>query len=551
MTARFPLAIGDGRDWLFTNGEWIEDGDGHTTVDPAQVRRDGSGMQGHHLALHTGGAYADVRVRFEFMLRGHTDLGIVLRAQDASSFYLLHFPCCGQARRAQHFWAAFSRMDESGYLRCIKLEMIRRVPSNIGRWMAADLALTGDRIRVQIDEHGVFEAEDDAIGEPGRLGLFLHSIYNEGHGLRRVEVEAEPAPSSPWRDGVIAGTNWRHPVPTEETQGRIWQHPIDLVRFDDGEVLLHYQIQRDCSQDESAQAEHRLVRSSDRGRTWSEPEVLADGGLTVTWSPPRLHLTPAGRLVALISEPETGATGWRLCDSKDRGRSWSVPEAIDSGPVPAHISQVYIGPQAFLNTADGALVLMAYGSHDLAHDDVSSVQWGAQHWQAFSSRSTDDGRAWSPFVNFDNSARDPDSDQLHGNLDVTEVSAADMGDGRVMALLRPMYSPWMWESWSHDGGATWGPCVRGPFPGYALSNMLRTGSGAVLVAGRLPSMCVRCSFDDGRTWDTGTVIDGSIWCMGCMGEVEPDLVLYCYWDCYEGLMRSQLLTVRSGQLEPG
>jgi len=27
------------------------------------------------------------------------------------------------------------------------------------------------------------------------------------------------------------------------------------------------------------------------------------------------------------------------------------------------------------------------------------------------------------------------------------------------------------------------------------------------------------------------MIDGSIWCMGCMGcmcEVEPDLVLFCY-----------------------
>ena len=86
-------------------------------------------------------------------------------------------------------------------------------------------------------------------------------------------------------------------------------------------------------------------------------------------------------------------------------------------------------------------------------------------------------------------------------------------------------------------------------PSHAASNMVRTASGALLVAARLPSMCVHCSLDDGHTWDAGTVIDGSIWWMGCMCEVETDRVLFCYWDGYESLMRAQFLTVRSGRLE--
>src|SRR5262245_35093682 len=96
-----------------------------------------------------------------------------------------------------------------------------------------------------------------------------------------------------------------------------------------------------------------------------------------------------------------------------------------------------------------------------------------------------------------------------------------MADGRIMVFIRPIYSPWMWETWSDNGGVTWGPCVRGPFPGYATPNMLRTSNGAVLVAHRLPTMTVNTSFDDGATWDEGTTIDSAIWVMGAMTEVEP------------------------------
>ena len=129
-----PLCIGDGSAWRFSNATWVDLDDGAITVPQEQVRRDGRALQGHHYAFHQGPTYGDVRVSFEFKLQGHSDLGIILRATDESHFYVLHFPCCGQAARAQHFWAALSRMDDSGYLRCVKLELIRRVPSNIGRW---------------------------------------------------------------------------------------------------------------------------------------------------------------------------------------------------------------------------------------------------------------------------------------------------------------------------------------------------------------------------------------------------------------------------------
>jgi hypothetical protein len=165
------LRIGDGREWHFVNEGW-QDGENGLLTMPEDVRRsDGDSIQGHHYAFHRSLCYKEVRIRFEFRLTGHSDIGIILRASDASHFYLLHFPNCGQAGRAQHFWAAFSKMDASGYLKRIKMKMIRRVPSTKGLWLSADLTLTGNRLYVTIGEHGHFVAEDDTYSEAGAIGV--------------------------------------------------------------------------------------------------------------------------------------------------------------------------------------------------------------------------------------------------------------------------------------------------------------------------------------------------------------------------------------------
>ena len=80
--------------------------------------------------------------------------------------------------------------------------------------------------------------------------------------------------------------------------------------------------------------------------------------------------------------------------------------------------------------------------------------------------------------------------------------------------------------------------------------MLRTASGAILVAHRLPTMSVHCSLDDGHTWDNGTMIDSGAWVMGAMIETEPDLVLYVYWETFDGPMRAQFLRITPEGLKP-
>lgn len=531
------MSIGDGLDWHFVNGRW-QDGENGVLQVPENLRRsDGDGIQGHHYAFHTDLCYKNVRVRFEFRLAGHSDIGIILRASDESHFYLLHFPRCGQAGRAQHFWVAFSKMDERGYLQQIKMEMVRRVPSNAGLWLPADLTLIGNTISVNVGEHGYFDAQDDTYPGPGRIGIYSFV----GADIRNVTIEGEPVIPSPWDDTVQQPTNWFHPCP--DTDYGVWQRPQDLLRLPDGELLLSYTVQKRASEGKITPL---LARSTDGGRTWSKPDLLTVSHGEDGWWPPRLHVTSGGRLISLIKTTD----GYLTAESHDGARTWSQPVPAGIGPKPPHLNDVYLGPQAFLNLADGSMVLFCYGGHDLKDPGLTGFTWGSKHCQAFACRSSDDGRTWSPLVSVDNPGCDKDGKQYEGNLDLTEVCSVQMSDGRIMALIRPIYSPWMWETWSADGGATWGPCVCGPFPGYATPNMLRTTSGAVLVAHRLPSMAIHCSWDDGHTWDQGTLIDSSIWVMGAMIEVETDMVLYVYWDSFESLMRAQFTRVTPIGLEP-
>ncbi len=548
MQARKSLQIGDGRDWHFVNSTWHDTTDTGLAVPTENRRLDGTAIQGFHSAFHRHLCHTDVRVRFAFRPTPHSDAGIIFRARDESHFYLLHFPNCGQASRAQHFWVALSKMDDSGYLRRIKMEFVRRVPSNSGLWLTADVTLTGNRFDVRIGDHGRFTAEDDTYSDPGHLGIYTFGDAT----IRDLTVKCEAREAAPWNENSPQPVNWFHPCP--DPRPGIWQRPVDLIRFPDGELLLSYTVQERSFQ---GRVSSFLVRSSDNGHTWSEPEPLLVSARDGGWEPDRLHLTPAGRLISLSKSGDD----YLAAESPDRGRTWTNLVPAGLAPAPPGLSGIPLPPQAFLNLADGTIVLFTYGARsDLNGDGLTIYTWGSHHCQAFAARSTDDGRTWSPWVNLDNPGVDNHFDpneptrqlgrQIEGNLDLTEPCGAQMADGRIMVLIRPIYSPWMWETWSDDGGATWGPCVRGPFAGYATPNMLRTSNGAVLVAHRLPTMTVNTSWDDGTTWDEGTLIDSAIWVMGAMIEVEPGIVLYVYWDSFESLMRAQHIRPTPAGLEP-
>ncbi len=500
-----------------------------SSVPDETLRQDGVGIQGSHYAFFQDEVYSDLHARFQFRLTPHSDAGIILRAADPSHFYLLHFPNCGQASRAQHFWAALSRMDDSGYLRIVKLELVRRVPSTSGLWLDVDVHLIGDKLVARIGSTGIFDASDVTFRGPSRIGVYLFGRA----GIRNLSIDGTELPAGPWNDRPQPPTNWFHPCP--DTEYGQWQRPGQLVRTPGGHLLLNYTVQEQAYR---GTVTPLMTHSTDNGRTWSKPEPVA--GLKVGewegWGV--IHVFPDGKLRLLIP----GEDAYRLAESLDDGHTWSTSEPVMVAPPPPGVKRLGTGPQVFVNLADASVVMFGYGEHDSTVPETALHTWSSHHCQAYACRSTNNGKTWSAWVNVDG-ARNSKGNPVDGNFDLTEVCGVQTGDGRILALIRPIYSPWMWETWSADAGATWTPCVRGPFPGYATANMLRTASGAILVSHRLPGCTIHTSLDDGGIWDRGTLIDSAVWVMGSMIEVEPDVVLYVSWDSFESLMRAQFIRV--------
>jgi hypothetical protein len=526
------LRMGDGTGWHFENGAWEDADDEGIRVPEAIRRRPGEGLQGHHYAFRLDRDYGDFRARFGFSLTPHSDAGLIFHAAAPDDFFVLHFPDCGQADRAQHFWAVISRMQGDGWLRIVRMELLRRVSSTTSPNHEVDVQLIGNRLFARIDGRGVFDVTDPVLAGSGRAGLFLFNNASLSH----VSLEGETRAPRVWADAKPR-TSWFNPV--TGTEPGTWQRPGQLIRTGD-DLLLSFTTQKPAY---SGNTSEFVARSADNGRTWSPPERVTTHEAEAWDGWGLIHRWPDGVARMLISS-ETGA---RMAEGGTDGKLWHAPRPISMPSAPDGMKRVHPGP--LLNLADGSVLAFGYGGHDSTIPGSSIFAWGSCHCQAFAARTTDHGATWSEWVNIDGT-RDWSGKPAGGSLDLTEICGAEVAPGRIVALIRPIYSPWMWETWSEDGGASWTPCVRGPFPGYATSNMLRTASGVLLVAHRLPGCTVHASYDDGVSWDAGTQIDSAIWVMGGMIEVEPDRVLYVYWDSFESSMRAQFIRVTPRGLIP-
>ena len=98
-----------GNDWSFVEGAWLESEEGIITAPENHVDE--------NLAFFTKQAYTDFEAEFEFRWESiWTNAGFVFRAGDSRHYYMVHFPVVGQQYRAEHFWGAISKVDESGFV---------------------------------------------------------------------------------------------------------------------------------------------------------------------------------------------------------------------------------------------------------------------------------------------------------------------------------------------------------------------------------------------------------------------------------------------------
>ena len=495
---------------------WSEDTDGLVTP-PSQVGAD-------LLAFSVGAGYAEVEVEFDFRWNiGHCGAGLIVRARDASHYYLVHFPCCAQCTRAEHFWAVVSKVDERGIVEVLKMEIVHGVASEAKVWHTARVITQGNEIRLWVDGRPFPVVRDDTYSS-GYVGLESWTYSGPGSSFRNVRMRGQAVATPAWNDALQPPQNWFNPYPTGGKQ----QSPESITRAPDGALLMSLRPVG-------------LLRSIDNGRTWADMQAAS-------WPGGWIQTLQSGKLITLLNRD---SELWRA-ESADNGQTWSKPQQVQRAPFtpPENAPEMVLGGvHGLIELQDGTLVGLQV-SRVPGHGNESPFaisEWVYGGCSAWSIRSTDKGLTWSAPAPLNGPPA------VGQKYDLVEcLSNTQTQEGKVLSLVRPVLSPWMWEVWSEDNAESWGPATSGPFPSYNCAMLPHaTASGALLIGGRMPALGLYVSHDSGMSWQPYR-LDTVIWAGGVMFEVEPDVVLWVYMGEYDPIpdARAQFLRVTPDGLEP-
>jgi len=181
-----------------------------------------------------------------------------------------------------------------------------------------------------------------------------------------------------------------------------------------------------------------MVRSRDRGRTWSSPAVVIDGPNDER-DPSIIETAGGAWLVSYFESDVTKAPssqGVFVVRSVDSGRTWSAPIKVGTtlaGPgTSAKIVQL----------ENGELLIPIYGTAPAGTDAIAAVI-----------RSLDDGLTW-PVESEVKLAAKP-------GVSFVEPALGLVGEGRVLAMIRTEGAERVaYETTSTDGGRTWSDATR-------------------------------------------------------------------------------------------
>ncbi len=257
------------------------------------------------------------------------------------------------------------------------------------------------------------------------------------------------------------------------------------------------------------------MRSTDEGRTWSEPFLvidtpeddrdphvcqLANGDLLVTFFTRSVQKKGDKSL-------EVGKV-W-VVRSTDNGQTW------DTSPTPVAPTP-YDDYEGVPSVFESSPPMQLKGKHVIlpVYGTVSP-----EHYETAVMHSTDFGRTWG-----DASRVDPE--QSAGfSYGFCEACVTRLANGRLIILMRPG----MHQAYSDDEGYTWTKATRLPHRGDAPT-VIRTRDDILVVAHRHPGTAVSISTDDGATWSAPWQIDTVGGAYPGLAELDDGSIICIYYE---------------------
>jgi len=170
-------------------------------------------------------------------------------------------------------------------------------------------------------------------------GLWAPHIYA---GRYEEVVEVMTARS------VDGGLTWERPCPLPVPELVTGSPYGKIVALTDGTLLMAIYQSRLAAAPAQWEDESWLVRSTDDGRTWSEPTLIANG-----YNETALLALPDDGVLAVL-RGERGNDGLSVARSADGGRTWGAPTRLtEPGQHPADL----------VGLADGS-ILLTYGNRN-------------------------------------------------------------------------------------------------------------------------------------------------------------------------------------------